>query len=180
MHHPIKKIVIILVVVLIWYLLYTMYSNKPVISDNTISPSSEVVSPSQSLTDNEIQALQAALDDEYKARETYLAVIETFGWVNPFANIQRAEANHIQALVNIFEQYNIPIPENKWAGLVPSYATIQEACAAWEQAEIDNVAIYERLFPMVQNPQIITVFQALQRASQEKHLPAFARCADRR
>lgn len=83
-------------------------------------------------------------------------------------------------MIAIFKQYNIPVPENKWVGLVPSYASIQEACAAGEQAEIDNVAIYDKLFPMVQNPQIITVFQALQRASQEKHLPAFARCADRR
>lgn len=170
-----KKIIAIAVVIVISYLLYTTYYPQ-----ESISSSSEVVSPSQSLTESEIQAIQAAIDDEYKARETYLRVIETFGWVNPFANIQRAEANHIQALIAIFEQYNIPVPENKWVGLVPSYASIQEACAAGEQAEIDNVAIYDRLFPMVQNPQIITVFQGLQRASQEKHLPAFARCADRR
>ena len=174
MKHSIKKILIILVIVLIWYVSYTIYNSKPV-----IPLSNEIISTSQSLTESEIQAMQAAIDDEYKARETYLSVIETFGWVNPFANIQRAEANHIQALVGIFEQYNLPVPENKWVGLIPSYESIQQACAAWEQAEIDNVAIYDRLFPMVQNTQIITVFQTLQRASQEKHLPAFARCADR-
>jgi hypothetical protein len=175
MSPTIKKTLIIVLIIVLWYVLYIIYSTQ---TDPT--PADQTISSSQSLTASEIQALQEALDDEYKARETYLRVIEIFGWVNPFANIQRAEANHIQALVNIFEQYNIPIPENKWAGSVPSYASIQEACAAGEQAEIDNVAIYDRLFPMVQNPQIITVFQALQRASQEKHLPAFARCADRR
>jgi len=47
------------------------------------------------------------------------------------------------------------------------------------QGEIDNVAIYDRLLLATQRPDILEVFQALRSASQDRHLPAFQRCAQR-
>jgi len=46
------------------------------------------------------------------------------------------------------------------------------------QAEIDNAALYDELFSMVDNPDIVRVFTSLQQASQTKHLTAFERCAN--
>lgn len=45
------------------------------------------------------------------------------------------------------------------------------------QAEIDNAALYDELFSMVDNADLIQVFTSLQRASETRHLPAFERCA---
>jgi len=57
---------------------------------------------------------------------------------------------------------------------------IHAACEAGVQAEIDNAALYDRLLNSTQRPDILTVFQALRSASQDRHLPAFQRCAQRR
>ena len=53
----------------------------------------------QPLSETEAEALLAALDDEYKAWATYEQVIDDFGAVQPFTSVQRAEENHIAALV---------------------------------------------------------------------------------
>ena len=43
---------------------------------------------------------------------------------------------------------------------------------------IENAALYDELFSKVDNQDIIAVFTSLRDASQDKHLPAFQRCAN--
>jgi len=131
----------------------------------------------QDLSPSEEEALRLALDDEYKAWSVYDQVIADFGAVRPFTSIQRAEEKHIDALLTLFERYELDAPANDWPGNVPTFETLPEACAAGVQAEIDNAALYDGLFAMVDNPDIVQVFTALQQASETKHLPAFERCA---
>jgi hypothetical protein len=129
------------------------------------------------LSASEVEALQMALDDEYRAWSVYEQVISDFGAVRPFTSIQKAEENHIAALVTLFDRYGLDVPVNEWAGSMPSFDTLAEACEAGVQAEIDNAGLYAQLFDMVDNPDIVQVFTSLQQASQTKHLPAFERCA---
>lgn len=128
------------------------------------------------LTAAEIQALNEALDDEYQAWATYDQVIADFGEVRPFSNIREAEARHIQALLSLFAQYGLAVPDNPWPGKVPRYASLQDACAAGVAAEIANAELYERLLGATRSPDILTVLRNLQDASQQRHLPAFQRC----
>lgn len=129
------------------------------------------------LTDAEIRALHEALDDEYQAWTTYDQVLADFGTVRPFVNIRDAEARHVGALAGLFARYGLPLPANPWPGRVPRYASVQAACEAGVAAEIANGAMYERLLAATQRPDIITVLRKLQQASQQRHLPAFQRCA---
>jgi hypothetical protein len=129
------------------------------------------------LSESEVEALLMALEDEYKAWSVYDQVIADFGAVRPFTSIQRAEENHIAALVTLLDGYGLEVPVNQWPGNVPTFDTLAEACEAGVQAEIDNAALYDQLFSMVENPDLIRVFTALQQASQDQHLPAFERCA---
>lgn len=46
-----------------------------------------------------VHILNEALLDEYKARDTYRKVIDSFGAVRPFVNIVEAEQRHIEALL---------------------------------------------------------------------------------
>ncbi len=132
-----------------------------------------------SLTATERDALAAALDDEYKAHATYQQVIRDFGAVRPFINIVEAEARHITALLTLFERYSITPPKNGWVGKVPRFASVSDACAAGVQAEIENAALYDRLFESTQRPDILQVYQALRSASLDRHLSAFQRCVQR-
>ena len=131
------------------------------------------------LAASEIEALREALDDEYRAWATYDQVVRDFGEVPPFSNIRTAEARHIEALCTLYARYDLAVPENPWPGKVTRYASLQEACAAGVAAEIENGALYERLLASTQRPDILTVFRNLQEASQQRHLPAFQRCAER-
>jgi hypothetical protein len=131
------------------------------------------------LDDDERQALCDTLDDEYKAHATYEQVIRDFGPVRPFVNIVEAEARHASALLSLFEKYGITPPENRWLGKVPRFSSVHEACVASIQGEIENVALYDRVLKSTQRPDILSVYQALRSASQDRHLPAFQRCAQR-
>jgi len=131
------------------------------------------------LNDAEQQALRDALEDEYRAWATYDQVIRDFGPERPFINIRDAEARHIEALRTLFEHYGLDMPENTWPGRVPRFADTREACRAGAEAEVANAALYERLIQSTTRNDILAVFANLQRASQERHLPAFRRCATR-
>jgi len=131
------------------------------------------------LTEAEIHALNEALDDEYFAWATYDQVIADFGEMPPFSNIREAEARHIEALRTLFARYGLPVPENPWPGKVARYASLQAACEAGVAAEIANGEMYERLVGATQRPDILIVLRNLQEASQQRHLAAFQRCAQR-
>ena len=73
----------------------------------------------------------------------------------------------------------MPPPANRWAGKAPRFASVHEGCVAGVQGEIDNVAIYDRLLRATQRSDLLDVFQSLRSASQDRHLPAFQRCAQR-
>lgn len=125
----------------------------------------------------EIRALHEALDDEYHSWSTYDQVIRDFGETPPFSNIREAEARHIEALRALYARYRLPVPENPWPGKVERFASLQTACAASAAAEIANVELYDRLLAVTERPDIMTVLRNLQEASQQRHLPAFQRCA---
>jgi rubrerythrin len=124
--------------------------------------------------------LTEALEDEYKARATYQKVIEKFGLVRPFANIVEAEDRHVAALLSLFEQYRIPVPEDHWAARVTVPDTLAEACRKAIEAEKENMAIYDRLLAATPEPDVRRVLENLQAASRDRHLPAFERCISRR
>lgn len=131
------------------------------------------------LSSTEIAALHDALDDEHRAWATYDQVIADFGDIRPFVNVREAEARHIEALSTLFRAYGLPVPENPWLGSVTRFASVRDACEAGIAAEVANAALYERLLAATRRPDILTVFQRLEEASQQRHLPAFRRCLER-
>ncbi len=134
--------------------------------------------PAGELSDEAKEALDDAINDEYKALSTYEAVITEFGAVRPFSMIKGAEEQHIASLKAIYDKYGLSVPENTWATKVGTPATLQEACQIGVDAEIANAKLYkEQLLPMVEDYEdIVGVFTVLMNASEQKHLPAFEKC----
>lgn len=131
------------------------------------------------------EAIHAALDDEYRAAAFYGAVIQKFGAVRPFVNIIEAERRHARRLESLLEAANAPIPPNSYASgeksAPPVPATLVEACRIGVESEIENAALYdEKLIPAAKGyPEVEAAMRDLRAASQDKHLPAFQRCAER-
>ncbi|MBW2423648.1 MAG: DUF2202 domain-containing protein [Deltaproteobacteria bacterium] len=126
------------------------------------------------------EALRAALDDEYKARATYRAVLDTFGAIRPFVNIVESEERHIEALTRLFERHGFELPPDEWKDRVAPPESVAVACAKGVEAEVENAALYEELLEAARgHPDVEETFRNLLSASQENHLPAFERCLQR-
>lgn len=130
------------------------------------------------LPQQSVQALQAALVDEWKAEATYRAILKRHGDSRPFSNIVLAEGRHQAALVRLFEAHGLPVPPNPYAVKPPEAPeSFQASVQLALQAEVDNVALYDRWLELVQEPDLRCVFENLRQASQERHLPALRRHA---
>jgi hypothetical protein len=123
--------------------------------------------------------LTLALLDEYKSRATYAKILEKFGPVRPFVNIHEAEGRHVEALVHLFETYQIEVPVDHWPCRITVPATLKEACEQAVDAEQDNMTMYDRILAETSEPDVRRVLLNLQSASRNRHLPAFERCVDR-
>lgn len=128
------------------------------------------------LSETEIDALNQAILEEYGALNLYQNVISTFGNVYPFSQIVKAEQQHVNVLLKQAAKYGVTPPANPGLTTVPVFATIEEACAAGVNAEIADAALYDDLSLVVTHTDILQVFNNLQSASLNSHLPAFQIC----
>lgn len=126
-----------------------------------------------------VDALRAALDDEYRAEDTYAAVIDAFADVRPFINVIEAERRRAARVKVEIDALRISCdPANPYLGTLAAPASLLDACERGGAGETENIALYDRLLPKIENRQADTLI-ALQSASRERHLPAFKRCAAR-
>lgn len=115
-----------------------------------------------------------ALEDEHAALAEYEALMEKFDLNRPYSNIARSEMTHISYLEDLYENYEIRIPEiNADEHLVlPSSAV--EAAEIGVQAEINNIHMYNIFLEQKLPEDVAEVFTLLKNAS-ENHLKAFER-----
>lgn len=125
------------------------------------------------------QALEAALDDEYKAEATYQAILDVHGPVRPFVNIVEAERRHSAMVKRQYERFGMEVPENPYLGKVEAPESLLTACETGVEAEIENIALYDRLLPAIKDDGVRETLTYLQAASRDNHLPAFQRCVAR-
>jgi len=71
--------------------------------------------PVKELSKEAKEALNEAINDEYKALSTYEAAIDKFGAVRPFSMIKGAEEQHIASLKAVYDKYGLTVPKNTWA-----------------------------------------------------------------
>lgn len=128
------------------------------------------------LGENTQQAMIEAINDEYRARAFYRAVIKKFGPVRPFTNIVRSEGTHVNLWNSLFAKYRIPVPSDTFAGQMPVPDTLAAACKAGADAEVANVEMYDRFLEFVTERDLRAAFTRLRQVSSERHLPAFRRC----
>ena len=127
------------------------------------------------LSNEEIEALNEALDDEYKSLVTYDQVIDGFGLIRPFINIRESESMHINALKQFYMDYGLERPTNRWRSFAPRFSSVESTCLAAVEAAIENTEPYDRIMQRTARPEILSVFRNLRDASLNRHLPAFRR-----
>ncbi|QSX08519.1 DUF2202 domain-containing protein [Alkalibacter rhizosphaerae] len=125
-----------------------------------------------------IDMLTYAVQDEYLAHGEYVAIMDKFGNQNPYANIKRSEEMHLSFLQEVYDSYGLAFPEDTSSdhSIIPE--DLLQAAQTGVQAEIDNIAMYERFLEYELPENIEQVFIALKNGS-ESHLLAFQKQVDR-
>lgn len=131
-------------------------------------------------------ALESGLNDERNAKAYYSAVILKFGSLRPFSNIVQAEMRHEGLLLELYTSYRLSPPPDKLKQQpgesdadfikrmrVPD--TFAEAAKAAYQAEVANVALYDKINVSSLPDDVNAVFDRLRADSLERHMPAFKR-----
>lgn len=110
--------------------------------------------------------LTYALQDEYLALATYEAVVATYGEVTPFTRLIRAETSHVNALLALFDVYEIDPIVNEAASLITIPASLDESYTVLLGAEASNIAMYETFLAVEDLPaDVAAVFTNLKDAS---------------
>ena len=122
--------------------------------------------------------LTYAAQDEYLARGEYLAIIDLFGARTPYTNIVRSEEMHLAYLEEVYRSYGLDFPADTSAEHLMIPADLLEAARTGVQAEIDNIAMYQKFLSYDLPENVEDVFTALMRGS-ESHLLAFQKQVDR-
>ncbi len=112
------------------------------------------------------------INDEYKARAEYQAIVDEFGAQAPFTNLIKAETMHINALTRLFDAYGLDVPSDEGSKFAVVPDTLEEAYAIGVDAEVDNIALYEKYLGQDLPTSVERVFTNLQNAS-ENHLATF-------
>lgn len=122
--------------------------------------------------------LMYAVQDEYLAHGEYLAIVEKFGDQRPYNNIIKSEETHLSLLEEVYGIYgmNFPADTSDEHVIIPS--TLLEAAQTGVQAEIDNIAMYEKFLTQELPENVRDVFTVLMNGS-ESHLKAFQQQVDR-
>ncbi len=115
-----------------------------------------------------------ALQDEYLALTEYETLVKNLGVSKPFTNIIGSEKTHIQKLEELYKSYNIKIPKVDTKPYLYIPKTSSEAGKVGVEAEIKNIAMYEKFLKEKLNDDVRAVFEFLKSAS-ENHLAAFKR-----
>lgn len=128
------------------------------------------------LTAAEQAALQEAILEEYGALNLYQGVIAQFGSVYPFNQIALSEQQHVDALVRQAQKYGVSVPANPGLAQPVTFGTLAEACQAGVAAEIADAELYDTFEPVTTHTDLLRVYENLQSASLNHHLPAFETC----
>jgi len=120
------------------------------------------------------EMIKYAIQDEYLARQEYESIMEEYGEVRPFSNIIHAEETHIALLKELYEAYGFDIPEDTALDHVVVPDSLDIAFEIGVQAEIDNIAMYEKFLESDLPDDVKEVFIELRDGS-KNHLAAFER-----
>ena len=128
------------------------------------------------LSEQEAADLAAAIQEEYTAMNTYQAIMNELGEIQPFSRIARSEQQHVNALIRVAERFGVEVPENAGEVADIEWSTLEEACQLGVTFEQIDADLYDEILPNTTNPMLIRVYTNLQRASLNNHLPAFEAC----
>ncbi|UUV19673.1 DUF2202 domain-containing protein [Fusobacteria bacterium ZRK30] len=120
------------------------------------------------------EMIKYSIEDEIFAKTEYEKIMKTFNIDRPFSNIKRAEETHMELLQPLIEKYNVRYEKLEEKDLVVP-KTLKETFEIGVQAEIDNIAMYEKFLKDENLPDDVREVFTYLRDGSKNHLRAFER-----
>ncbi|MBI9102164.1 MAG: DUF2202 domain-containing protein [Spirochaetales bacterium] len=124
------------------------------------------------------EMLKYAMEDEQMALAEYEAIMAEFNLDRPYSNIADSEKTHISYLEELYVAHNIEIPYVDVESHLIVPGSSNEAASLGVEAEINNIAMYEKFLAGDLPQDVREVFEYLKKGS-ENHLKAFERQVER-
>jgi hypothetical protein len=118
--------------------------------------------------------LRYALEDERLALAEYEYILNEFNVSRPFINIIEAEKSHEQALLNLYDSYDLVVEDFNGADHIILPDTLLEIYNIGVEAEIANIAMYDKFLSYELPDDVRVVFESLKNGS-INHLAAFSK-----
>lgn len=122
--------------------------------------------------------LKYALEDERLALAEYEFIISEFNVSRPFSNIINAEKSHEKAVLNLYDVYGFEIEDFDATTHLIIPNTLEEIYNVGVEAEIANIAMYDKFLTYDLPDDVRRVFESLKKGS-ISHLEAFERQASK-
>ncbi len=117
------------------------------------------------------QVLRIAVYNQFETYETYSAIIEKFGFLQPFVELKEVEARNYMLLIPLLEKYEVEVPINDWTNKIEIPKSYLEACEISVAKEIENISMYDNLISYTTEYDIKDSLYKLQANSFNNHLP---------
>lgn len=124
------------------------------------------------------EMLRYSLEDEKMALAEYEMIMDKFNISNPFANIIESEKTHKALLLDLYKKYNFEVPDFDGSDHLVIPESLETTFSVGVEAEIKNIAMYEKFLTYDLNDDVRAVFIELRDGS-INHLAAFKRQADK-
>ncbi len=120
------------------------------------------------------EMLQYAIEDERLALAEYEFIMKEFNVSRPFSNIIKAEQSHEKALLNLYDVYGFEVSDFDATSHVVLPDSLSEIYDIGVEAEIANIAMYDKFLSYDLPDDVRRVFEALKKGSLN-HLDSFKR-----
>ena len=154
-----KKFIGILMILVLSSLTFASYGHAGAKEDNNVTVQ---------------EMIKYAIEDEIFAKTEYEKIMKTFNINRPFSNIKRAEETHIELLQPLIKKYNVSYEKLDEKDLIIP-KTLKETFEVGVQAEIDNIAMYEKFLKDEKLPDDVREVFTYLRDGSKNHLRAFER-----
>jgi hypothetical protein len=122
------------------------------------------------------EMLRYSLEDEKLALAEYELIMSKFNIGRPFSNIIEAEKTHAGFLLELYTEYDFEVPPFDATDHLVIPETLKETFDVGIEAEIINIAMYEKFLKYDLNDDVRDVFIKLRDGS-VSHLAAFRKQA---
>ncbi len=124
------------------------------------------------------EMLRYSLEDERLALAEYEMIMSKFDIGKPFSNIIEAEKTHAGFLLELYKKYDFEVPTFDASEHLVIPETLKETFDVGIEAEIINIAMYEKFLKYDLNDDVRDVFIELRDGS-VSHLDAFRKQAEK-